>query len=147
MSPGEAYCLDRILKWLLRYQDGVVASFHLRKRMWLDLTPNQHPKSDRYRYSIGRTTVYRNRLVWMLVHRMEIPTGFYIDHANGNSLDDHPDNLQLMSRKDSDLQGGEFSLDQKVNEIGRWFEFMGRHGREPETPIELNWITDGFYMP
>ena len=151
MSPGETYCLDRIQKFLLRHQDGVIAYWHLGRGQWYDKVPNQHPESGRYRFSFnsptGNSTVYRNRLIWMITHRRAVPDGFDIDHVNGNRLDDHPDNLQLMTQLESRQQGQQFSVDKTLNEVGRWFTFMGRHDREPETRIELMWIEDGFYLP
>lgn len=151
MNAGDTYALDRILKHLIRLRDGTVEYFHLKRREWYPKKPFAHPETGRLRYAFGpnRYLVYRNRLVWMITHRREIPGDQVVDHIDENRLNDDPNNLRLMNFLDSVRQGNRIQQDAKLEELSRWFLFVGSTGREPdmEDPVDRNWIYDGFYGP
>ncbi len=52
--------------------------------------------STRKRIWVNGRRVYANRVVWVLTHKRMIPEGYQIDHKDDNSLNDRPDNLELM---------------------------------------------------
>lgn len=148
MSAVEEYILKRIQLRLIRLSvSGEVEHFY--QGRWRIKKPHQHEKSLRYRYVFEYPptnklkgtrisgTVYRNRLVWMISNRRAIPDGFYVDHKDTNRLNDHPDNLQLMSISDSHLQGNVIQSQSILESLLQWFEFVGRYGREPVTENEL----------
>lgn len=149
MSPVEALCLERILGGLLRLSSqGEVEYYHPKRKRWYVKRPHQHPESGRWRFSfkMGNSgcTVYRNRLVWMLVYRQGIPESYFVDHVDGDFLNDSPDNLALMQRKASHQQGNEVATNRILGKLSRWFEFVGRSGGEPKLPHELSFVEDGF---
>jgi hypothetical protein len=85
----------------------------------------------------------------MITHRREIPGDQVVDHIDENRLNDDPNNLRLMNFLDSVRQGNRIQQDAKLEELSRWFLFVGSTGREPdmEDPVDRNWIYDGFYGP
>lgn len=92
----------------------------------------------------GQVSIYANRLVWMIHNGRAIPDGHDVDHIDGNKTNDCPDNLQLMKSNDGDKQGFKKTQSIILDYLGRWFEFVGTHGREPEAPAELTWVEWGF---
>ncbi len=147
MSQIETFLLAKIACDHLKLtDDGRVMNWHYSHRRWIEKKPQLHPKSSRAWFAFGkdRTTVYRNRLTWMIVNHMLIPDDCFVDHKDGDRLNDRPDNLQLMKRSDSHRQGNEFQSDTALDSLGRWFEFVSAEGREPVTPEELSWVEVGF---
>lgn len=67
--------------------------------------------------------MYRNRLVFIVYNR-RLPEGF-VDHVDGNKVNDHPTNLQDQSAFDSHKQGNDFQLKKYLVELCDWFDFMG----------------------
>jgi len=152
VTTVDAYILTRIRDGHLRlvsddYDYNIhVEYWHRKRRRWYRKKPDAHPLSGRLRFRFGpkRLTVYRNRLVWMIVHKREIPKHFVIDHLNGDRADDRPDNLVLMTREESHKQGHHKQQDSVLEYLCRWFEFMGKYGREPETVEEVSYVEVGF---
>jgi len=136
MNAAEIILLKRIQSGHLRMKDGVIEYYHFQRRRWYVKKPNQHPVSGRYRFVSsdgqgGRTTVYRNRLVWMIENKQPIPDDYFIDHEDGNRLNDSPWNLKLMQRSDSCLQGYGVQADQNFRSVCNWFEFISIYNRPP----------------
>lgn len=149
MSLVEELVLERILKGLIYLNgDGKVVSFHTSHRRWIVKQPNYHPLSGRTRYSFrhGGTgkNIYANRLIWMIVNRQSIPDGHFVDHQNENRLDDRAENLKLTKVGESHKQGQRIQQDTVLEQLSRWFEWMGSYGREPELPHEISWVEVGF---
>jgi hypothetical protein len=132
----ESVLLQRIFAGELRLIDGQhVEYYHRRRRRWYRKVPHQHPKSGRWRFAFGenhcRSPVYRNRLIWMLVHRAAIPIGCFVDHEDGNRLNDHPDNLKLVTAGESHQQGNGIQAYNRSREVCHFFDFIALYGREP----------------
>lgn len=104
--------------------------FHSKRRRWYRKIEKYHPKSGRRMYNYGprRQTVYKNRLVFIHKHR-RVPQGV-VDHKDFDRLNDHPDNLQEMSRKESNRQGGLMS--QGKMSADDFFDHIAIFGFEPE---------------
>jgi hypothetical protein len=138
----ESVLLQRILAGELRLIDGQhVEYYHRQRRRWYRKVPHQHPKSGRWRFAFGenhcRSPVYRNRLIWMLVHRAAIPVGCFVDHEDGNRLNDHPDNLKLVTARESHQRGNGIQAYNRSREVCRFFDFIALYRREP-TDSELD---------
>lgn len=146
MSPGEQFALAKIQVGLLELREGEVWYFHNKRWRWYKKVPDACPVSGRLRFRFGpsRSTVFRNRLVWMLIHKKEVPEGFVVDHKDGLRTNDHPDNLGLMTREDSHKQGYGIQEDVILGRLCRWFAFVGQHFREPQTPAEISLVEVGF---
>lgn len=101
-----------------------VSIWHGGHGRWKTKQPDQHPKSGRYRFRFGprRQTVYRNRLVWMLYNGMRIPEGSVVDHKDTNPLNDHPSNLVIHSREESDRQGYDAQCEKNWIEVASFFD-------------------------
>lgn len=152
MRPVEQELLNRVLRDQLRLdpETGAVLVWHGGHRRWVAKRPDAHPETGRLRYRFDcptgarRLTVYRNRLVWMIANRRPIPDDCHVDHKNEDRLDDRPDNLRLMPRRESYAQGRRVQEERVLERLCRWFDFLGQHGREPVTMREINWVEDGF---
>jgi hypothetical protein len=144
MNLTEKHCLRLILSDRLRLSESRVVAYYW-GRWNLKIAANNDGRN-RYQFAMRkrRGYVYANRLVWMLVHRQEIPEGYVVDHKDGNSNNDHPDNLQLMPTRNSHAQGASVANDNALGKLGRWFEFLGMHRREPATLAEVGWVEVGF---
>ena len=144
-SRAEEHCMRRIQQGVLRFHaDGVHVETNDRGK-WRTLTPRQHERSGRWRYSfLGGYPVYANRLHWMLRHEQPIPDTHFVDHVDENRLNDHPDNLRLMPKTESHSQGQWATVDATLDALRRWFQFVGEHLREPATEHELLWVETGF---
>ena len=147
MSETEAYCLERILKRLLRFTTtGQVEYFHLGRRRWYVKQPHRHPDSGRFRFHFKETngTVYRNRLHWMIENRQPIPVTHFVDHIDENRHNDEVGNLRLMKVGESHAQGLNIQIDATLEMLRRWFQFVGRELREPVTEHEILFVETGF---
>lgn len=146
MSEIEEILFHKIECGHLRLRDGVVEHYETRRRIWHAKKSNPHPVSGRARYVFGknRTSVYANRLIWMIVNKRPIPDGCVVDHKDGDRKNDRPDNLSIMNRGDSDLQGNDVSTRASLDRLCRWFEFVGNFGREPCFPEEVTFVEVGF---
>lgn len=130
--------LERIERGHLRLeidhdsQEPVVYGFHSVRKTWQVIKPVPHKDDGRMRFNVGpkRRPIYRNVMVWMLVHR-RIPVGV-IDHKDLNRLNDHPSNLQEMSKYESDRQGRDVQEEKALNRLLGWFDHIIHHGVEPE---------------
>lgn len=146
-SLVEKLALDKINKGLLRLVGEDLEYFHTGNRRWYKKKSNKHPESKRSRYHFvvgnGRSCVYKNRLLWMIENKKEIPDGYYVDHIDGDRTNDTVKNLQLMKAKESHKQGFNVALDSALWKLSRWFEIIGQHGREP-TETEQFYIDQGF---
>lgn len=120
----EADVLRRILSgWILVNLDTLeVKHWHRTKRRYYAKVPQQH-KSGRWRFAFGkkRISVYRNRLIWMFVHRRLIPDGMVVDHIDENNENDRPDNLQLMDSVASHRQGNKSRVNRALEECLLFF--------------------------
>jgi hypothetical protein len=54
-------------------------------------------------YTFGGHRIYEHRLVWMR-HHGDIPDGMHIHHINHNKLDNHIENLRLVTHKENSNQ-------------------------------------------
>lgn len=80
-----------------------VEKWHRKNKTYVRLAEREHRKNGRITFNLAngtgdtktQRTVYRNKLVWMWVHRRLVPEGYHIDHENGVCTDDRPDNLRL----------------------------------------------------
>lgn len=95
----------------------------------------QGNRSNTWRYTFrfgpreNRRTVYRNRLVWLHWHR-DIPER--VDHIDGDTLNDHPGNLQHHSQYESAKQGNQKQADDVFNELCAWFDYIAFCGEVPD---------------
>lgn len=147
MNFIESQLLYKIQTGFLRLRDGQVEHYHFKKKHWIVKKPNQHPESGRWRFAFGngnRTSVYRNRIIWMLANKQEIPDTHFVDHIDGDRLNDDPGNLKLMLKEESHRQGNKRQTDPILGMLCRWFEFVSLIGREPELPSEVSWVEVGF---
>lgn len=149
MREIEHFLLDRARKGLLRLMvngDVEIEYFHIGRNRWYTKKPDAHPKTGRARFRFGpkRDTVYRNRLVWMIHNLQPIPDDHVVDHADQNRLNDFPGNLELMKLEESKKQGNAIQQDCVLEQLCRWFDFLGEYGREPVTPREISWVEVGF---
>jgi hypothetical protein len=147
MNKGEIWCLNKIKSGLLVMTDNLTikVQHETNGRIYTKI-PDQHPLSGRHRFRFGsgRWTVYRNRLVWMIIHKEPIHPEFVVDHKDGNRLNDQPDNLQLMPKSESHQQGNSIQTSDVFDSLCRWFDFVGMHGREPVTEEETLFVETGF---
>lgn len=64
-----------------------------------------HPTEYRGRYrwvvGINRTRFFRSRIVFALTHNRWPSAGTFIDHINGDSMDDRPENLREATPKEN----------------------------------------------
>ena len=122
----EEKILDAVLSGKIRLDtsEEVIVWDAPRKR-WITKKPNYHPKTQRCRYAFHHekrtATIYKNRLVWIIVYRQLIPNGYYVDHDDNNRLNDHSSNLILMKAKESHAQGNELQLDRNLADLQQWF--------------------------
>lgn len=89
---------------LIRVEDDLsVWKWHPGKKAHLRMAERTHPRSGRVTFNFRKgtgaaktqRTVYRNKLVWLWHHRIPVPDGTHVDHANGFDTDDRIDNLRL----------------------------------------------------
>ena len=147
MSPVETMLLGKILNGKIRLGDRCeISYYHESHKRWKTKKPNQHKRRWRFSFTFERRslTVYRSRLVWLIANRILIPTGHFVDHKDEDRENDNPDNLRLMKIGDSHAQGNRIQSDLVVEQLGRWFEFVGQHDREPETIEEESYVEIGF---
>ena len=53
-----------------------------------------------------KVMVYAHRVVWMYFNKSEIPDALEINHKDGNPKNNHPNNLELVTRKENALHAG-----------------------------------------
>ena len=53
-----------------------------------------------------RMAVYAHRAVWMFLNKQEIPDGMEINHKDGNPRNNHPGNLEIVTRQQNTLHAG-----------------------------------------
>lgn len=53
-----------------------------------------------------RMFVYAHRVVWMIANQAEIPLGMEINHKDGVPSNNHPNNLEAVTRKENTLHAG-----------------------------------------
>lgn len=119
----EEYALARMGAGLLRVDLDTleVWGYHTQRRTWKLVKPRYNRGRAKLPLGPSRSYVYRNRLVWMWVHR-RVPDGV-VDHVDGDKTNDAPGNLRLQSREESDRQG---AARQNLRGLLDWFDFMGR---------------------
>ena len=115
-------------------KDIKVWKYHSSHRKYQQVSPN-YGDPGRVRFVFGakgfaRRTVYRNKLVWLWVYRTT-PSG-RIDHIDGDSMNDQPNNLQEHTIEESNQQGNKFQQDERFREGITYFVLIARLGREPE---------------
>jgi hypothetical protein len=146
MSPIEEYCLEQIKNGAIRLdQFGGVEYFSSQQKRWILKSPQFHPASGRKKYAFNREKfIYANRLIWMIANKQSIPESCFIDHKDGNRLNDAADNVQLHLIRKSNQQGGNVRTENTLEKLSRWFEFVGNYGREPMLPLEITLVEEGF---
>jgi len=146
MNRGESLCLELLKLGMIRVaSDGnEIEVFHRGHKKWITKKRDYYDGRARYKFGNPRTTVFANRLQWILANRSPIPDGYYVDHTDGDATNDRITNLQLMSVKASHQQGNRIQADKVLEYLGRWFDFVGQHFREPETPTEQSYVEFGF---
>ena len=89
-----------------------VWKWHASRRRYERLKAHCYDDPPRWRYhlriggaAVRNRTIYRNKLVWLSTKRENVPAGHVIDHADQDPENDWPDNLRLMTFKESDAQG------------------------------------------
>lgn len=78
-----------------------------------------------------------SRVIWILLHD-EIPSGLIIDHRDSNPLNNHPSNLQLLTRaqntratskKSSRNTSGFLGVFRRKDRNNAWLALMRRNGK------------------
>lgn len=135
MNNTEQKVLEKILKFHIHVDHETldIHYYHPQRRKWYPKVMNQHPISGRFRANFGpkRSSVYRNRLVWMYFNRQPIPDTHFVDHIDGDNTNDHPSNLQLMIKKESHKQGNRMQTDNVLEELSDYFLTCGFCGYDP----------------
>ncbi len=141
LSSGEQYCWGRYRAGLLRRAaDGRIEYYHTQRQRWYVKQPYLNDGRYAYRFA-GQYTVYRNRLVWMLTNNRTVPVGYEVDHNDQNPANDTPGNLRLLPTGMNNRQGNDIQTDAALDRLGRWFQFVGWHGRHPTADEEaLGWV-------
>jgi hypothetical protein len=128
MSKIEEIVFERICKGELELCLVSLELRYQRGKAWVKKEVCLHPESGRCYYQFRDrksgivSRVYRNRLVWMFLHRRLVPEGQFVDHINGDREDDRPENLRLMEAGESHRLGyGEMTHDAYM-ECVRFFE-------------------------
>lgn len=128
----EEILLRRILNGHLRLVEGqYVEYYHYGNRRWYRKKPRQYKGRWTFVFGENRTTVYRNRLVWMIVNKKKIPDDHHVDHADEDKTNDDPNNLRLMPISESHSQGNGIQTGRAFHSLWNWFHFVGLYGREP----------------
>lgn len=148
MSAGEEWCLERIKDGTLKIEDGRVLLFHRSHKRWIvkKVSYREDTCGGRGYLKFGdrRLKVYLHRLVWMFSHNSLPSENIAVDHRDGDKFNNDPFNLKTMTKCDSDSQGGNKSMDLRFEALGRWFEFVGKYGREPYYNEEILFVETGF---
>jgi DNA-binding transcriptional regulator YiaG len=63
----------------------------------------------------GRVGIYAHRIVWMVANQEDIPDGMEVNHKDGNKMNAHPLNLELVTHAGNTLHSFR-ELGQKVKE-------------------------------
>lgn len=146
MNLGESFCLELLKQGLIRLVSSgtEIEVYHRGHRKWITKIPNHWKGRARYQFASNRSTVYANRLIWMLVHQRPIPDDCVVDHIDGDRSNDSPANLRLMPLTESHRQGNGVQADNILQQLSRWFAFVGEYLREPESLDEQSWVEFGF---
>lgn len=89
------------LKALFYYEDGVLYNRISRGKAKRD-SPAGYTAEDGYRrVCVDGTYVYIHRIVWWMLTGKEVPDDLYIDHIDGNRLNNNIDNLRLASAQEN----------------------------------------------
>ena len=92
--------------------------------------------TNRYRYvSLDGRQELAHRVIWLMKHGNFPPRGIYIDHINGDGLDNRPANLRLVTptenRANAKLSKRNKSGFRGVSQRGsRWIAQIGINGRK-----------------
>lgn len=125
--------LDRILLDEIRLDRKTLAVriYHRGHKRFVLKKPDQHPRDGRFRFRFGRKrrTVYRNRLVWMIINRRMPPER--VDHKNDDRLDDRPENLGKHTAYQSARQGFDVQTVKALEECLAYFDYIYLFGEEP----------------
>ncbi len=54
-----------------------------------------------------RMQVYAHRIVWMVANHKDIPEGLEINHIDGEPANNHPKNLEVVTRQQNTLHAGQ----------------------------------------
>ena len=135
MNKIETELLRKIEAGKIRLtEQGQGECWHENHRAWYEKKPRQNWQG-RWTFMFGkndeRTTVYRNRLVWMIANGKPIPDDCFVDHEDHDRTNDSPGNLKLMLKQKSHQQGNDFQTGQNFHLLFRWFTFVEIHGRPP----------------
>jgi len=148
MSAGEDWCLDRIKDGTLKLEEGAILLYHRTNKRWITKTVCYRSDTGGGRgymkFGDRRLKVYLHRLLVIFETLSSLPENGVVDHKDGNKLNNIQSNLDVTSKMESDSQGGNKIMDLKAEQIGRWFEFVGKHGREPIYNEEILFVETGF---
>lgn len=147
-SRGEQWCWERIQKNQLKYQDGKILLWHTLHKRWIEKTVCYRDDTGNGRgylkFGTDRLKVYAHRLVWIITNNSLPSEGMQVDHIDGDKGNNDPSNLRLLTENQNTSKGGHKGLDERAEAIGRWFEFVGTHGGDPETNEEILYVETGF---
>ncbi len=123
MNRGEELVYQRVLTGhaKLVFLEGKVGIrwYNFRWRKWI--TKSETYNRDRAKYYFARTSVYKNRAVWIIHNRKRIPPGYHIDHIDLDKTNDHPDNLKIQLMEESHRQGQMLQEDKTLRDLCDWF--------------------------
>lgn len=139
---SDEYLIEMIRSGRLRVdlQTQRVWYYHRSHRCWKEKKADFHPLSGRARFrfdfpKVKRSTVYRNRLIFIAKEMREVDR---VDHKDGDPLNDHPDNLQEHSTSKSCLQGRTVQQRRVVQNAIDFFDYLAFFGYEPPVGSQID---------
>ncbi len=65
-----------------------------------------------------RMAIYAHRIVWMVANQRDIPEGLEINHKDCNAKNNHPKNLEIVTRQQNTAHAGKMGLLGKKPQCG-----------------------------
>lgn len=146
MSIAEHYLLERIERgWLhvdhatldVHNYNPIHNRFTLKTVAWHVSKNGTSTVRARFTFNLNITgkhkvySVFRNRLVWMYFNRLLVPADHVVEHKDGDCTNDHPSNLTLMCRIESDAQGYDRQTEPGYQECSAFFDHIAFTGETP----------------
>jgi hypothetical protein len=83
-----------------RYEDSGKLFRLFRKKFWKEVDMSRSNTANGYvRVRFNGVTIPAHRIIYSLFHKIDLPADMEIDHSNGNRLDNHICNLELVTHR------------------------------------------------